>query len=69
MRTRTQTLAYAIIAAGLFAAVCAGAFFPGAYCIPLAVLSGGLTSIGVTLAQAEAYGEGREDMMDMEDEE
>lgn len=69
MRTKTETLAYAIIAAGTLFAVLAGSFFPGVYCIPLAVLSGGLTVLGVALAQAEAYGEGREDRMDMEDEE
>lgn len=66
---KTEHIAYIIIAAAMLAAVLAGGFWPGTYCIPLAVLAGGLTVVGVMLAQSQAYDAGRYDRMDMEDEE
>lgn len=69
LKMTIERIAYIIIAAAMLFAVLAGGFWPGTYCIPLAILSGGLTVVGVLLAQSEAYDAGRYDRMDMEDEE
>jgi hypothetical protein len=56
----TDSIPYYIIAAGIVCAVIAGTTFPGYYSIAWGVLCGALTVLGVTMAQANAFDEGRE---------
>jgi hypothetical protein len=54
----SDTPAYIMIATGLAAAVASGATFGTHYCIAFAVIAGGLTTLGVMWAQANAHDDG-----------
>jgi hypothetical protein len=57
----TENIPYYVIAAGLTAAVVAGATFPGYYSTAWGIIAGGLTVLGVSMAQAVAYDAGKND--------